>query len=367
MPDDRRVLLDGSTGEGGGQILRTALALSLITGRPFELVNVRARRPDPGLRPQHLACVRAAVAVSGATAEGAELGSRRIRFDPGAARAGDYLLDVGTAGAVTLLFHALCFPLALCGGTSTLKLRGGTHVRASPPFHYLSLVWEPAMRALGYDFALELDQAGFYPEGGGEVTARVRPAGPPVAWDGRSRGMLVEAQVLSLCANLPFAIAERQSGRALARLRERGIHAQAETLPLPGRQSRGSMCLVVGVFERTRVGYSALGEKGKPAETVAEEAATAFGEFMAAGGALDEHMGDQVLLPLALAAAGRPDGEGMVSRFTTRRITDHLVTNAEVIGRFLEVETAVFGRVGVEGEVRVAPRGRGIIEALRPS
>jgi RNA 3'-terminal phosphate cyclase (ATP) len=367
MSDDTLVRLDGARGEGGGQILRSALTLSLVTAKPFEIVNIRAKRPEPGLRPQHVACVRGALAVSNSTAEGGEKGSRRLVFRPGPVRAGDYLLDVGTAGSVCLLFQALCFPLALIGEPSTLRLTGGTHVRSSPPFHYLSLIWEPTVRALGYDFALELFEAGFYPEGGGQMTARVQPAKKATSWDGRSRGTLVEAQVLSTSTGLPLGIAARQSERALAKLREKGVYAQADNLPLPSRVSKGTMCIVVGVFEHTRAGYAALGEKGKPAEKVADEAAEPFCDFMASAGAVDEHLADQLVLPLALAAAGRQGTEPVISRFTTRKITEHLVTNADVVGRFIDVEIAIFGRVGSEGEVRIAPKGKGVIETLRPS
>jgi RNA 3'-terminal phosphate cyclase (ATP) len=366
MPDDEMVRLDGARGEGGGQILRSALTLSLITGRPFEIVNIRAKRPEPGLRPQHVACARGALAISESKAEGVEKGSRAIVFRPGLVRPGDYLLDVGTAGSVSLLFQTLCFPLAFAGGPSTLRLTGGTHVRSSPTFHYLSLVWEPQVRRLGYDLTLELLEAGFYPEGGGRIHARVQPHGPPVAWDGRSRGMLVQAQVLSISTNLPLGIAGRQTERAMLRLRESGVYAEAENLPVPSRTSKGTMCMVVGVFERTTAGFGCLGERGKPAEKIGDEAAMPFCDFMASAGAVDEHLADQLILPLALAASGRQGGDGTVSRYTTRNITEHLVTNADVVGRFLDVEIAIFGRVGREGEVRVAPRGKGVIETLRP-
>ncbi|MGZ3457909.1 MAG: RNA 3'-terminal phosphate cyclase [Archangium sp.] len=169
---DGPVELDGSEGEGGGQILRSALSLSLITGRPFHMTRVRANRQPPGLRPQHLACVRGAEALSGGRSEGAAVGASELRFEPGPVRPGDYVLEVGTAGSTPLLFQCLFYPLALAGGGS-LTLRGGTHLPHSPSFHYLVGVWLPVVRAYGLNASLRLVHAGFYPEGTGEFIAEV--------------------------------------------------------------------------------------------------------------------------------------------------------------------------------------------------
>src|SRR5215218_8750602 len=166
------VVLDGGEGEGGGQIVRTALSLSLITGRPLHLHHLRANRRPSGLRPQHLACVRGAEAISGGTSEGAAVGASEIHFTPRPVRPGDYLLEVGTAGSTPLLLQCLFYPLALAGG-GTLTLRGGTHLPKSPSFHYLQEVWLPVMRAYGLPAALSLTHAGFYPEGAGELRAQI--------------------------------------------------------------------------------------------------------------------------------------------------------------------------------------------------
>lgn len=349
-------------------MLRSALALSLLTQRPFEIENLRRTRPQPGLLPQHLACVRAAQAIAGggAHARHADLGSERLLFEPAEVRAGDYLLDIGTSGAVSLLLQAISVPLSSARAPSTLRLRGGTHVALSPSFHYLSLVWLPAMRELGYELELELRAAGYHPEGGGEVTVNIRPANPAVPFDRRNRGMLREASVLSVVSNLPFEVASRQSERVLTRLREKGIAAEAENLPVPSARSRGSMCLVVGSFEHARVGFSVLGEIGKPAERVGDEAASAFCDFMKRRGAVDRHLADQLLLPLALASAGLQGGERPVSWFSTECVTRHLVTQAKVIGQFLDdVEVVILANPGDEGDVRVAPRGESLMSALR--
>lgn len=351
-PPDGPVLLDGSQGEGGGQILRSALSLSLITGRPFHITGLRARREPSGLRPQHLACVRGAEALSGGTSEGATVGASELTFTPGPVRAGDYLLEVGTAGSTPLLFQCLFYPLALAGG-GRLTLRGGTHLPHSPSYHYLGGVWLPVAHAYGLPVELFLQHAGFYPEGAGEFTAEVgAPIQPPRLVELPARGMLREVRVASFVGGLSFSIADRQSRAAVAALRERGILAEAENRLLPVTRSVGTVTFVLAQFEHTVAGFTALGERGRPAEEVGREAAEALTGFMETGGALDEHLADQILLPAALLASGRlgPVSPG-TTRFTAARITEHLTTHADVLQRFLPV------RVKTEpgGAVEVGP------------
>lgn len=361
MAGDLPIVLDGGAGEGGGQILRTALALSAITGTPFAIHRVRANRLKPGLRAQHREAARATAQLCDAEVRGAEVGSGRLEFRPRRrAQPGEHAFDIGTAGSAPLLFQTLCWPLALAPGPSRLTLRGGTHQAHAPSFHYLALVWAQGVARLGFRVELALQAAGFYPEGGGEFTATVHPAHSMPPLDLRTRGTLLETEVLSTVAGLPFQIAERQAERALKRLRDLGIAAQAQCVPLPARASRGSHLLVVSRFERCRAGHGALGEKGKPAETVADEAVGALAEFLARGAAVDRHLGDQLLLPAALLAAGlvpAPAGIVPATRYSVSAVTAHLATNADVIRRFLDVEVAVMGREGEAGEVRVQPRG----------
>ncbi|NVJ27874.1 MULTISPECIES: RNA 3'-terminal phosphate cyclase [Myxococcus] len=350
-PESGPVRLDGSEGEGGGQILRSALSLSLITGRPFHITRLRSRREPPGLRPQHLACVRGAEALGG-TSEGATVGASELSFTPSPVRAGDYLLEVGTAGSTPLIFQCLVYPLALAGG-GKLTLRGGTHLPHSPSFHYVATVWQPVAHAYGLPVHLTMTQAGFYPEGAGEMVAHVfPPQEPPRLVELPARGMLREVHVSSFVGGLPFAIAEKQSRAAVAVLRERGILAEAENRPLPVSRSLGTVTFVLAQFEHTIAGFTALGEKGRPAEDVGREAGEALARFMETGGALDESLADQILLPAALLAAGRlgPVTPG-TTRFTAARVTDHLTTHARVVERFLPVRV----RVEAGGAVEVAP------------
>jgi RNA 3'-terminal phosphate cyclase (ATP) len=345
------VLLDGDEGDGGGLLLRSALSLSLITGRPLRLTHFRERRDPPGLRPPHLACVRGAEALSTSTSEGAEVGSTELAFTPGPVRPGDYLLEAGAAGT-PLLFQCLFYPLALAGG-GRLALRGGTHLPNGPNYHYLVEVWLPVVRAYGLRAGLRLVHAGFSQEGAGEFLAEVRPPEePPRLVDLPARGTLHDIAVSSFVGGLPFPVAERQSRAAEAALRERGIYCSARNRPLPATRSAGSVTFIRAQFEYTLAGFTALGGGGLSPEEVGREAAEAMARFMETGGALDEHLADQIVLPAALLAAGRlgPASPG-TTRFTTARVTEHLLTHARLAERFLPV------RVTVEpgGAVEVRP------------
>ncbi|HZZ84492.1 MAG TPA: RNA 3'-terminal phosphate cyclase [Anaeromyxobacteraceae bacterium] len=356
------IVLDGSAGEGGGQILRTALALSAITGKPFEIHHLRANRLKPGLRPQHREAALAMALVTGGEVEGAEVGSSRLSFRPGErVHPGDHTFDVGTAGSTPLLFQTLCWPLALAGGASNLTLRGGTHQDYSPTFHYLALVWAPAVARLGFQFRLGLRVAGFYPEGGGEFSAVVEPAHPMPPLDLRQRGTLREVEVVSMVAGLDFQIAERQAARAVKRLRDQGVSAEASCVPVPARLSTGAHLMVVGHFERSRSGHGAIADGNAPPERTADEVVSDFHEFLSGAGAVDVHLGDQLLVPAALVAAGflhPPPGVVPVTQYTVARVTRHLLTNVEVVRRFLEVEVTVAGGEGQEGAVSAGPRLR---------
>jgi RNA 3'-terminal phosphate cyclase (ATP) len=361
VPSDLPIVLDGSAGEGGGQILRTALSLSAVTGKPFSITRIRETRLKPGLRPQHREAARAVARLVDAELAGDEVGSSRLQFRPRrAAVAGEWAFDIGTAGSTPLLFQTVCWPLALAGGTSSVTLRGGTHQDHAPSFHYLALVWAPAVARLGFRFSCELAAAGFYPEGGGEFTARIEPAHamPPV--DLRHRGTLQDVEVVSMVGGLPYEVADRQAARALRGLRDVGIAAQAERVPVPARASRGGHVLIVSSFERTRAGHGAVSARDRSPEETADLAVAAFRSYLSGGAAVDRHLGDQLLLPSALVAAGilpAPAGVSRATRFTVSAVTKHLSTNAYVIRRFLDVDVSILGREEEEGEVRVQPPG----------
>lgn len=340
--------LDGSRGEGGGQVLRTALSLAVATGQPLRITGVRARRPRPGLQPQHLAVVRALAAVADAEVRGDALDSTEVTFVPRDLRAGDYRVDVGavrgSAGSVTLLFQALLLPLALAPGPSRVTLLGGTHVPWSPPFPYLAEAFLPAVAGMGVRARLELRRWGWYPAGGGEVGGEIRPAGRPGGL--RCTGPPPPGvQGLSAVSRLPRAIAERQRARALERLAAAGVPAEVAVAEDGTARGPGTI-LYLGV--RGRAGFSALGRRGVPAERVADEAVDAYLDYRAAGAAVDAHLADQLVPFLALATAP--------SELTCAAVSSHLRTVAEVVGALLPVEVTI--DPGPPARVRVGPCAR---------
>ncbi len=354
--------LDGGMGEGGGQILRTALSLSAVTGHPFRISRIRHGRMKPGLRPQHLAAARATAAICGGSLAGDSVGSSEISMEPRAvAPKPSWRFDIGTAGSAPLLFQTLCWPLALAGTPTQVSLLGGTHQDHSPSFHYLALVWAPAVARLGFPCELTLQRAGFYPEGGGEFGASVQPARAMPPLDLRHRGTLLEADVLSLVSGVDFSVGERQADRAERRMREAGVSCQPRAVPMPGGPSRGSHLLVVARFERVRSGHSATSEGGREPDRTADAAVSGFSRFLDGHGAVDRHLADQLLVPAALVAAGRvprPAAVDLATTFTVSDITRHLLTNAEVVRRFLPVDVEVAGAEGGEGTVTVRPAPR---------
>ncbi len=361
MESRGRIEIDGAVGEGGGQILRTALSLSAITGRAFRVSRVRHGRLKPGLRPQHLAAARATAAICAGTLTGDEVGSSEISLEPrDVARQASWSFDIGTAGSAPLLFQTLCWPLALAGAPTELSLRGGTHQDHSPSFHYLALVWGPAVARLGFPFDISLQRAGFYPEGGGALQGTVQPARAMPPLDLTHRGTLLETEVVSLFSGVDFAVGERQASRAERRLRASGVSCEASAVPMPGGPSRGAHLLVVARFERIRSGHSATNEGGREPDRTADAAVAAFSRFLDGRGAVDPHLADQILVPAALVASGRvprPAGVDRSTRFTVGEITRHLLTNAGIVRTFLPVEVVVDGVEGGEGEVRVRPLG----------
>jgi RNA 3'-terminal phosphate cyclase (ATP) len=347
-------LLDGAQGEGGGQIVRTALALAAITGRSCSIERIRAGREKPGLQAQHLAAVRALAQLCQAELEGAALGSRELHLAPRAAvRAGDYTFDIaemagmGSAGSVTLLFQALFAPLALADGPSTVTLRGGTHVRWSPPYHYLAEVWLPLMEQIGLSARLELGAWGWHPRGGGEMTARISGRATVAALrpiEIADRGRLVSLWGFSAASNLPEHIVERQRGQLLKQLSSR--HSRAEVASwMPPSPGPGTAVFLLAQYENIAAGFTGYGRLRHPAESVADDAFAAFDEHRRSGMALDPHLADQAILPLALAPGD--------SRFTTSRITAHLRTAAWVTQQFVDREIAIDGADNTPGQVTI--------------
>lgn len=343
--------IDGASGEGGGQILRTSLSLSCVTGKPFRIFNIRKGREKPGIMPQHLKSVTACQRISGAQVEGAEVGSLELRFAPSSIRGGPLALDVGTAGSVCLILHAVLPPLFHTPEPASVSLRGGTHVPFSPPFHHVERVFLPALARTGRRVKTEILEWGFYPRGGGHVRAEITPPTVPSGViDLRERGGLKRLSLLSVVAGLPLSIAERQMDQAVKVLKRGDIVADMsrEVGGVPSR-GNGTFFFIRADYENVAVGFSALGERGKRAEEVAREAAEEFLEFHSTDAAVEPHLADQLMVYLAV------DGRG---GYTTSRVTQHLVTNALVIGKFLpDSRLTVEGGEGRPGRVFIKESG----------
>ncbi|MCK4389721.1 MAG: RNA 3'-phosphate cyclase [Desulfobacterales bacterium] len=346
------IQIDGSHGEGGGQILRTALALAALLQRPVEIYNVRSGRKKPGLRPQHLTAVKAMALITAGKVEGAEPGSMRLCFEPRQIVPGSYSLDVGTAGSTSLVLQTMIPGLLFAKGASRIVITGGTHVPWSPCFHYLKEVFVLSLQQMGGALRLEIERWGWYPKGGGKVIASTSPVSELNGVDLSYQGNLQDMYVLSAVSNLPMSIAERQRDHVLKRFKEHGF-TPIETLPrkqfrieiLEGPSpGTGTVVFVRARFENGVAAFTSLGKRGKPAEKVADDACSDFFRFMASRAVVDDHLADQLVLYMALAK-GR-------SSLIAGTITKHLLTNIWVIEQFLPVRFEVdgeTGRVSVEG------------------
>jgi RNA 3'-terminal phosphate cyclase (ATP) len=326
MPD--LLQIDGSFGEGGGQILRTSLALSMLTRRPFRIFNIRAnRQPKGGLRRQHLTCVLAAGEACGAEVTGAEVESREVTFVPGEVRPGDYAFDVGSAGSTVLVLQTVLPALMVAGGPSTLTLKGGTHNVGAPPFPFLEKGFLPLLGRMGPRVSLTLERAGFVPRGGGVARVAVAPAAQLTALDvGRPRGPVRRRRATATVAALPVEIAEREL-KTLARLLELG-RDECRVEQLPADQGPGNVVTVELESEQATEVFTAFGAKGVPAEKLVRELAREVKAYEAVDAPVGEHLADQLLLPLAVAGGGR---------YLTGPLSLHATTNVETIRKFLDV------------------------------
>jgi RNA 3'-phosphate cyclase len=340
--------LDGSMGEGGGQILRTSLALSLITGQPFRLRKIRAGRPKPGLQPQHLMSVRAAASIGQAKISGDAISSRELVFEPGAVQPGKYRFAIGTAGATGLVLHTIYLPLAWkAAGPSELVLEGGTHVSTSPCFHFLQTTWRAWMERLGLHLTLKMNRTGFYPRGGGQVEAVIQPCQRIRGLTITKREPFTHATGFGAVAGLPEHIAQRQARRAKYRLRENGIEAEIVEETWSG--GPGSVLAIIFDLAPVPTLLFGLGARGKPAEKVADEAVSQALAYAKSDEPVDPHSADQIVLPLALSEEA--------SEFRVSEVTQHLITNITVIEHFISRDIVCDGAEGDPGVVRIATKG----------
>lgn len=326
------VEIDGSRGEGGGQILRTSLALAIITGRKLRMRNIRAARKRPGLQRQHLACVEAAAQLCRATTNTLDVGSSELVFTPGPNKSdwpGELAIDIGTAGSTTLVVQTVLLPAIVSGKALHARITGGTHNPLAPPFEFLDRVFLPQLRAMGADVALTLVQHGFLPSGGGVVELDVKPAGKLKPIEIVEAGRVVARRATAICASLPRHVGERE----VAVAQERLDHPVCEVLEFPKAGPHNVFMVEVELASGARELVTSHGRKGYPAEDVADDALDDLEDFLEAGVPVGECLADQLLLPMAIAGKGRFRTLGPLSL--------HATTNIETIREFLDVAIEV--------------------------
>jgi len=317
------IIIDGSDGEGGGQVVRNACALSLVTGEPFRIVNIRGGREKPGLMRQHVTAIEAACALGNAECEGLAVGASEITFRPGRVVPGDYRFSVGTAGSTGLVLQTILMPLILADGPSRLVLEGGTHNMMAPPFDFIERVFLPVINRIGPHISARLVRHGFYPRGGGRIEVEIAPA-PLVTIDCLARGALMHRSATAVFAALPFEIAEREiaTARKLLNWPEDAFAVRE----LPADQGPGNIVLLEAAFEHVTEIVSGFGKLGVTAEAVVKTAAARMKGYMASDAFAGPYLADQLLLPFALAGGGS---------FTTVKPSRHALTAADIIERFL--------------------------------
>ena len=318
--------LDGAAGEGGGQILRSALALSMITGQPFRIWHIRANRAKPGLMRQHLVAVQAAAQVSNAIVTGAELDSSELCFTPGHISGGDYHFAIGSAGSCALVLQTIVLALLYAQQPSTIRITGGTHNSMAPPVQFLQRTYLPLLARMGAQVDIELLRYGFYPAGGGEVIATVRPCERLEPLVLMERGRPVAGYAEAIVAGVPLGVGLRELGCISGALEWDG--SQLHMHRLPAEQGPGNAVLVTLEHEHVTAVFAGFGAKTIRAETVAQEVIEQAQQYRESNAAVDEHLADQLLLPMALAGSGR---------FTAATVSSHALTNAELVARFLPV------------------------------
>jgi len=339
--------IDGSQGEGGGQILRTSLALSLVTGTPIRIEKIRAGRAKPGLLRQHLTAVNAATAIGAVDVEGATLGSQELTFRPGTVKPGEYRFAVGTAGSTGLVLQTVLPPLLTAPGPSTLTLEGGTHNPTAPPFDFLARAFLPLISRMGPSATARLERPGFYPAGGGQCTVSITPAATLKPFTLLERGAIRRRTARAMVAHLSPRIAERELAIVREHLGWGDEELQVSAVNRGDARGPGNVLLLEVESEHVTEVFAGFGEIGVPAELVADRAVKDVRRYLAAGVPVGRCLADQLLVPLALAGGGA---------FRTLSLSSHATTNIGVIRAFLGVRVSVTGSRD-DITVEVGPRG----------
>ncbi len=323
MKPQDMLIIDGSMGEGGGQILRSALALSLCLGQSFRIFNIRAARKKPGLRAQHLVAVNAAAAIGEADVHGAIQGSQQLEFVPHGIKPGEYCFDIGTAGSTTLVLQTILLALLTADAPSHITLQGGTHNPLAPPFDFFEQAFVPLINCMGPTLKTRLKRPGFFPVGGGLVEVTIEPVSALLPLYLLERGVLLSQCAWAMVSHLPEHIAERELNVIGQQL---GLPTSALEVRQANAKGPGNAVTILIESEHVTEVFVGIGERGIRAEAVAEGVVTAVRRYLAAGVPVGEYLADQLLLPLALAG-----GDG----FITLRPTQHTTTNIDVLEKFM--------------------------------
>jgi RNA 3'-terminal phosphate cyclase (ATP) len=317
------IRIDGSQGEGGGQILRSALSLAICTGQAFRIEHIRARREKPGLLRQHVTAARAAAEISDAEVDGCEVGSSALTFKPRGLRAGEYSFAIGTAGSCTLVLQTVLPPLLTASAPSVVRISGGTHNKAAPPVDFLTRAFLPLVARMGAVVELRLVRHGFYPRGGGIIEAHIEPAERLRPIELVERGARLRAYAESYICGVPIHVAQRELAVVGGRLG--WTDEQLKVRGIPSEAGPGNVLVLTVEHEHVTEVFTGFGERGRSAESVAEDAVREAHDYLAHAAPVGPHLADQLLLPMAL---------GGVSVFRTCAPTPHFLSNAEVIHAF---------------------------------
>jgi RNA 3'-terminal phosphate cyclase (ATP) len=317
--------IDGSKGEGGGQVLRTALSLSMVTGTPFRITKIRASRERPGLMAQHLTAVKAAKAVSSAQVEGDHEGSTELTFTPGVIGNGKFFYAVGTAGSTTLVLQTVLPALMLAPGPSEITLEGGTHNPFAPPYDFLALTFLPTLARMGPVVSATLESYGFYPKGGGRMQVSIEPVESLTPLELMERGENTRLRARAMVSGLSMSFAIRELDIIAQEL---GLDAGSVKPESINAESAGNVVCIEAESDQITEVFTAFGKRGITPEEFAAEALTDAREYLASTAPVGKYLADQLLLPMALAGGGR---------FRTVKPTRHTATNAAVIKQFLDV------------------------------
>ena len=343
--------IDGSFGEGGGQILRSALALAMVTGRAFRIEKIRAGRSKPGLMRQHLTAVQAATTVCAGRVAGAAVGSTALTFEPGAVQGGEYHFSVGTAGSTTLVLQTILLPLLTARKPSRLVLEGGTHNPFAPPFDFLDRAYLPLVNRMGPTVRATLEKPGFFPAGGGRLVVEIEPAARLIGFDLLERGEPRERKARAVVAHLDRSIADREAH--VIRQKLNWPVETVEVVEVRNSAGPGNIVMVEAAHEQVTDVFTGFGEVGRPAEAVAMLAVQQYQRYIKTSAPVGEYLTDQLMLPMALAGGGS---------FRSTGLSPHALTHRELIGLFLPVE--IEDAADPAGGVRLRFGGDGAARAM---